>query len=226
MPEDAARDGWRYTKRVYRPAAHFADDASIESFSFSPEQPGDGAINVELAAYLPHETVHDAFLQCSAGNIATSGHDGFYYQLVEPHMVTRRFLAVAEGNELSCGGAHPANWTVYRTFDRQTGKEVDLYDWIGLPLGEEKTHLLPLALRTAVVDRWSHDNERDDDTCREVVADEDYWSLELTLDGISFTPELPRVVMACGDPVLLTWQNLTSFLDAEGRAGLALLQAK
>src|SRR5690606_24333095 len=39
--EPAELDGWRYTRQSYRPAAHFADEVSIESFAFAPEQPGD-----------------------------------------------------------------------------------------------------------------------------------------------------------------------------------------
>jgi hypothetical protein len=56
------------------------------------------------------------------------------------------------------------------------------------------------------------------------VAEQQYWRLELREQGIAFTPDLPRVVMACGDTTLLTWQALAPFLEAEGQAGLARLR--
>ena len=89
---------------------------------------------------------------------------------------------------------------------------------------------LPGGLREAILARWPSDDDTEEGTefaeeCREVVATSDYsWSLELARDGISFTPDLPRVVMACAESVLLEWPELELFLDAEGRAGLVRLQ--
>ena len=148
----------------------------------------------------------DAFLQCFAGQIGSLGIDGFFDQLVAPRMVSRNFLTVAEASETSCGGVHPNTSIVYRTFDRQTGKPVDLHDWIGAPLAPDEARVLPTDLREAVLARWPDDRGVDEgaEECREAVASQDYWMLELTLDGISFTPDLPRVAMACGESVLLT----------------------
>lgn len=229
VDEPAVHEGWRYTKRIYRPAPQFAEDVEVESFSFAPERRGDAAINAELAAYLPREMVDDAFVQCSAGNLSSFGHDGGFYQHVAPRMVTGRFITVAEANDTYCGGAHPSTWTTYRTFDRETGQEVDLDDWIGPPVGEDEAAPLPDGLRQAVLARWPSDYESVEEEeqvegCRESVASTAYWTLELAIDGISFTPDLPRVVMACTDSVLLDWDALAPFLDAEGRAGLARLR--
>jgi hypothetical protein len=145
-------------------------------------------------------------------------------------MISRRFLTVAEANDTYCGGAHPSTWTTYRTFDRETGQAVNLYDWIGPPIGEDEIRGLPAELREAVLARWPSDYVTEEDKeyaeeCREVVVTHDYsWTLELAREGISFTPDLPRVVMACTDSVLLTWAELAPFLDAEGKAGLARLR--
>jgi hypothetical protein len=224
--EEAEFEGWRYTRLVYRPPAHFAEDNASESFSFPSERPGDGAINAVLEAYLPRGAVDDLLVQCSAGSISAHGYDGGFYQHVEPRMVSSAFLTVAEANDTYCGGAHPATWTTYRAFDRETGGQVDLEDWLGAPGSGEEARPLRAALRRTVVASWRRNDERVDSECRDVIADAEYWGLELTRDGISFSPDLPRVVMACGDPVLLTWADLEPFLDAEGRAGLARLRGE
>jgi len=222
--EPATKDGWAYVRHLYRPPAHFREETSIEAFSFAPQQPGDAAINATLTAYRPRGAVGDEFLQCHAGQIASIGYDGFFDQLVEPRLVSRAFLTVAEHNDQSCGGTHPNTWTVYRTFDRDTGRPIDLYDWIGDPLGPDEARPLPTRLRDAVLASWPNDSDEGAQECRDVVASTDFWTLELARDGISFSPDLPRVVMACGDTVLLTWKDLDPYLDSEGRAGLARLR--
>ena len=54
----------------------------------------------------------------------------------------------------------------------------------------------------------------------------DTWSLDLRRDGIAFTPDLPRIVMACGDELVVSFRDLQPFLNATGKREVAALQAE
>jgi hypothetical protein len=64
-----------------------------------------------------------------------------------------------------------------------------------------------------------------EDDCADAVKTASTWSLELRAGGIAFTPDLPRVVMACGDEVMLSWKVLAPFLNSAGKREVAALQA-
>lgn len=219
--QPAVLGGWRYTRRTYRPPAHFRDEVSIESFTFAPKQPGDRAIVAYLDAQLPKGAPGDVFVECLAGGISSLGTDGYFEQTVKPTMAAGQFLAIDEVSSNSCGGAHPNHYTVPRTFDRRTGREVDLFDWIGDPRTESEGSAIPDALRGLVVARWPEDTAAD---CGELAAESDYWYLGLARDGLVFTPDMPHAATPCEEPITLEWQALSPFLDADGRAGLARLR--
>ena len=82
--ERGSLEGWQYTTRGYRPPAHFGEDVTIASFWFTPEQPGDAAINAVLAGSLPRGTVDDEFVDCLAGNISSFGTDGNFEKTAPP----------------------------------------------------------------------------------------------------------------------------------------------
>jgi hypothetical protein len=224
--ETADIRGWRYSRRIYRPAAHFADEVMIESFSFSPERAGDEAINAILAAYLPNGTLSDEFVQCFSGAIGQHGVDGYFEQLVMPKLTSRAFLTVHEANSNYCGGTRPSHWFRQRTFDRASGMEIDLFDWVGGGLDDDSygTGELPPVLLAEVLAHWPADPAEDIDDCREVVSITSHWNLELRREGLAFWPQVPHVALPCGAESLLGWDELAAFLDAEGKAGLARLR--
>jgi hypothetical protein len=213
--------GWAYTRKTYHPAKSFEDDVSIESFDFAPEQPGDKAIREMLAADLPGETVDDDFVKCLAGAIATLGIDGDYSLTVKPTLMSRAFLVTEQNSGSFCGGAHPNNYTLSRIFDRQSGEEIDLFGWIGDERIDGEDSIIPGALRDLILAKWPQDSA----DCREYVEDTSFWSIGLAKEGLEFRPDLPHVATACVEPVLIDWNALGPFLDAEGRAGLARLRA-
>jgi hypothetical protein len=219
--EDASLEGWTYTRRIFRPPAHFRDEVSIESFSFASGQTGDAAINAALAAHLPRGTVEDDFLQCLAGGISSLGTDGYYERTVRPMLVSAAFLAVDEANSDFCGGAHPNHWQVMRVFDRRTGTEIDLFDWLGEPYVEGETSPIAEGLRGLIIARWPRDADAE---CAVYAEEADYWSLGLARGGIVFQPDLPHAATPCEERITVEWQALAPFLDADGRAGLARLR--
>ncbi len=223
MSEPAELKGWRYTVQTYRPPAHFAEDVALESFSFEPDQPGDVAINQALSAIVPMPagTLEDEWLQCLAYAIAAGGRDGYYGQSVKPTMAIAPFLTVEVNRGDYCGGAHPNHDTFHRTYDRTTGEEMNIDAWFGSPDANGGVVTAP-ELRAMAMAKWPSDEDLEE--CREYAAEVDYWRLELARDGIVFTPDFPHALTACEEAALLTWSELTPFLDAEGRAGVARLR--
>jgi len=223
--ETVEEGGWRYTIRRYRPPRHFAEDVTIMTFAFADEQPGDPAINRELAAYLPQGSVRDEFVQCFAGTIASHGVDGYFEQAAIPKLVNSAFLAIHEASSDYCGGAHPNHGFRSRTFDRASGAEVDLFGWIGVPRTTEGwSQDLPPDLLAAVLARWPADPAEDEAECREVAESTTFWDLELRETGIAFWPDVPHVALPCRIESLLDWTALAPRLTDEGRAGLARLR--
>lgn len=221
VSEPAELAGWRYTRQSYQPAAHFIDEVAVETFTFTPERPGDHVIATWLASHLPHGTMADDFIECIGGAISSVGADGFFNQTLTPTLVSRDFVAVEESSGTFCGGAHPNYYTVTHTFDRLTGRELDLFDWIGEARIDGEDSTLAEPLRALVVARWPADAEED---CRELAEDTEYWSLGLARDGLVFRPDFPHVATACEEPVTVEWSALAPFLDKEGEEGLARLR--
>src|SRR5690606_16075013 len=67
------------------PAGALAEeDVDLESFTFTPEQPGDARILTELAKGLPTGDYRDTYLQCMGDTIAVHGTDGKYWTRSHP----------------------------------------------------------------------------------------------------------------------------------------------
>lgn len=238
---DAAElHGWRYTTRAYTPAAHFAPEVAIDSFVVPLEQPGDAAINAALAAVLPQGTVADPFVQCLAGSIASLGYDGDYALFLQPVVVTPAFLVALESSSMFCGGAHPGHSYRYRTFDRVSGAELDLFDWLGdaaverHPDGAAGTGYATVrpALQALIVARApladlaaSADAEDASypDECLELARAEDLWTLGLSRRGMLFVPSMPHVATPCVASFTVPWEQLERFLTDAGWAASATL---
>jgi len=225
VSEEARLPGLTYTRHSYRPAAHFAEDLSLESFSIKPEQPGDAAINQALSVLVPMPggTLEDESLQCLAYAIAAGGLEGYFARSIMPKMAVGPFLTIEMSSGDYCGGAHPYHDMFHLTYDRVTGEEVKIDGWFGSPDTNGGVVTAP-ELRAAALAKWPADEDLEE--CREYAGEVQYWRLELTGDGISFTPSFPHALKACEESALLTWDELVPFLDAEGRAGFARLRGR
>jgi hypothetical protein len=210
-----------YERLTYIPPAHLADDVAITTFTFPPQQPGDPAINAALRAALPGGAAGDDLFACMGGALSALGFDGSFDRSLTPVLTSDAFLVVDESDADFCGGAHPNYWTALRTFDRQSGVEVDLFDWVGAARVEGEAATLAPKLRALAMAHWPSDAEAE---CREYAADNEYWSIGLARDGLVFQPDLPHVATACEERVTVEWDALAPFLDAEGKAGLQRLR--
>lgn len=203
------------------------DSISVESFQLTGTGPVIAAINRRLRD--PFDKADEGWKWCLR-NAGAWGAD--YHDEIEAQLVTARWLSVTARNENFCGGAHPNNSSQPILFDRQNGKPVDLYDWFGGASSiREKVEGYPETIDTLtgklfdlVLALHPRASESEED-CGGAVKSASSWTLELKAEGIAFTPDLPRVVMACGDEVVVPWNKLTPFLNSTGKQEVASLRA-
>ncbi len=157
----------------------------------------------------------------SLGSLGTDGDFNFGYA---PRAATSSFLTVTANAGGFCGGAHPYADYWWLTFDRQTGKKVDLGTWLtpaAVPRSDwfEDSALRPLspAFKRIVLRRLKFA----DSECRAVVSEAEYWNIGLDRTGLVFSPSLPHVAMACGDDAAVPFAELGPWLSAAGKAGVA-----
>ncbi len=198
------------------------DNVSVVSFQLPGSDAATVAINRRLMA--PFDQADEGWTFCLR-NAGAFGAD--YHEAVEPAFASSRWLMVNVSTDSFCGGAHPNSSNDPLLFDRTTGATVDLYDWfasaavVRTPVeGYGTIDTLGPALRKHVVDRLA----LDDRECRASVDSARSWGLALTAKGMAFTPDLPRVVMACGVTAVLPWKELTEYLNPTGQREVAALQ--
>lgn len=204
------------------------DSISVESFQLPGSGPAITAINRRLRE--PFAKSDDGWKWClrNAGAWGADYHDG-----VEARLVTTRFLSVMSRNENFCGGPHPNNSNQPILFDRQSGKSVDLYTWFdGESSNREKVKGYAETIDTLTGKLFElvlalHPRAGEsEENCGGAVKTASSWTLELKAEGIAFTPDLPRVVMACGDEVVLPWSRLQPYLSPIGRREVAALRTE
>jgi hypothetical protein len=235
----AELDGWRYTALTYRPPAHFAEEVFLESFAYASERPGDAGILAALAKEMPAAGRPAPYLQCMGDSIAVNGRDGYYSNASKPSLVSPEWLVTLESYDVYCGGAHPSHGFFHRTFDRQSGEEVELARWLGETAIEHKSYegdedgydLVRPALRELILARGVSDDgpptaedESDEAECREAAREQEFWTFGLSREGMLFVPSLPHVIAACQATYTVPWPEVAPFLNETGRAGLARLR--
>ena len=224
-PQGKAR--FAYDELHYDVGAAF-DSVQIASFALKPQLPGDAAINAAVALEpLKPGSVAD-FAECMGGNLSSLGTDGDFSLILTPNAILGDFLTVAVLQGYFCGGPHPDAVTTYRTFDRRTGKEFALTDWLASsarqPIdGDTSASSLVQpteALRKLIVAHFPRPTD-DTDGCFDLVASAEFWTISLTSEGLAFEPSLPHTAAACGDVAPLTFSALAPYLSSAGKAGAA-----
>jgi hypothetical protein len=144
-------------------------------------------------------------------------------------MIARRWLSVAHHWDGFCGGAHPDSSNSHRLFDRASGAEVDLNDWLNEtavrregPRGsDEEIKTLQPAFREAILSGWHPEAD-----CEDVIRTAEFWNIGLRRDGFVLEPSLPHVAQACGETFTLPFDRLRPFLTEEGAANLRALRTE
>lgn len=223
--------GTAYTSLDYRgPARAGLEGYTITSLALDPLQPGDAAINRALAAFLPDGTAAHQMGQC-VGMSLPGGISGYAEEALVPNLLTARWLGLRYSGTGYCGGAHPNHFNTMAVYDRNTGAEVDPSTWFkpgALGFYEWESELEPKPLKRLVeapgLPLWTviaaHWPARDDESgCG--PPEEPFqsgWEIGLTREGPVFVPQLPHVIFACTEEIVVPWKDARPFLSAEGQA--------
>ena len=230
VPVAASTGKLVYTRLEYRVGKSFTG-VTIASFALRPERPGDKAINLALRGLLDPAKGSIDYLGCMKGNIALAGTDGEFTMAAEPSFASDQYLEATVHEDGSCGGAHPYNGSHMLIFDRVSGKRVEPATWLAasaiamkydkdLDYTERK---LTAAFKAVVLRHMTIDG---DPECKDVLADAEQWKIGLAETGLTFEPDLPRVVQACGDIGSVRWAELTPWLSPAGKAMRARVEGK
>ncbi len=231
VSQRATLDGVSYTRLTAEVGPAF--EVTIMSFALDGEAPATRRINELLRQPLPTDPATSEWFECMQGNLNTHGSDGGYERTLEPVMITARWLTVRDHSDTYCGGNHPNIENLSRTFDRASGREVNLHDWLSeravnrtrYPGSEEDNITLTEPFRRLVVGPRRRGGDSDAAECREAILGTEYWGIGLTRTGLVFSPSLAHVIMACGEDFRVPFARLAPFLSAQGRDGAASLQA-
>ncbi|GAA4021799.1 DUF3298 domain-containing protein [Sphingomonas swuensis] len=225
---EVVQAGQRVTLTTLDTRGHFPDFSIV-----SLQLPGAGSAVAQINRRLfePFRDSEEAdWKGCDRGGYWGGGTGASYDVELTLTLATRRWLAVMERGGGFCEGAHPDEWSNPLLFDRRSGAEVELLDWLStravtkerLGEGEDRFYrTLTPAFRAVLMKRYRHDDE-----CTEAVADTEGWSAELRRTGIVFLPSMPHVMQACEEEVLLPWASLGPWLSGEGRSEVAALKAE
>lgn len=222
-----SRNGAPYTKWTFKPGPWLDDEVEISTFTLDRAGSAIAKINALLRASLPKANGTGDWLDCIAGNVASSSMDGTWYDMIEPKIITDRWLAAQENSETNCGGPHPENINTPRTFDLLRGTEVDPLDWLGSGAvhredfggqGGVYKSLRPNFL-AAMLKGWKG-VDRD---CDEAMRSQASWSVGVDRGALIFSPNFPRVIMACGEDFKVSFARLQPWLNGTGKAAVATL---
>ena len=220
-------DGKRYTTWTFKAGPWLNDEVEITTFTLDRSDPQTAKINALLRAALPKADGTGEWLDCVAGNVNWSGRDGTYYKIIEPRLIGKRWMAANEHGDYYCGGAHPESVNTPRTFDLALGMEVDPLDWFG-PKAVHREDLggeygIYKTLTPSFVKVVLNGRNLDDFDCDQATKEQESWSVGIKAGALVFTPNFPRVIMACGEDFEVSFARLQPWLNGQGKAAIATL---
>ncbi|HEY0112493.1 MAG TPA: hypothetical protein VGB59_05005 [Allosphingosinicella sp.] len=203
-------------------------DVSVETIEFGGG--GDAVRRINEALSRPLSDPEFGWFSCIQTSLTQSPHEGSFHAVLQPALISRRWLSITDQHDVFCGGAYPSSGQVYRLFDRMTGKEVDLRDWFntravkreGAAGSADAIRTLTPEFRRFLLAGW----RAEDPECTEVVRDEEFWNVGLTRKGLVFAPSLAHAVQACGIELTYSFERLRPFLTEEAASFLAAIDAE
>jgi hypothetical protein len=227
VQKPARRDGISYARLVLDDRGHFGDEVAVESFALEGSSAAVRRINRRFTPSGPNGA--DGWLSCITSGWNYGPH-AEWGETFKPRMFTRRWLTVSYELGYYCGGPHPDSSSETLTFDRRTGAEVDLYEWLS-PRATERVisksgAVQATKLRPAFRELLLRGHVIKDAECREVLERSDYWGIELTRTALVFTPTLAHVELGCSDEFPMSFAALAPYLSDAGKKNVAELQAE
>lgn len=215
--------GLRYSLMTYDVGPAFPS-VWITGFSLPGKSAAVRAINAAVRLDPMKKDSEADFASCLSQSLANVGTDGDFNFSYRPERTAGGFVSVIGTSDYSCGGIHPDTYSFHRIFDYRTGREVRAAAWFtprgvkpGQPDAADHSIELASALRNVVV---AHARALSKE-CAVPVSTANWWDVGLANGGLLFTPTLPHVVAACGDPVTVPVRALVPFLSTEGKAAMA-----
>jgi hypothetical protein len=220
--------------RILAVPPSYPDQVSYRSFRLAAAAPGTAAVNVLLARAIELGSAGESEWSLCLAAAGNSGGD--FHAALEPVRIGRRFLAVHEQREGSCGGAHPYSGAYMGLFDLVEGREIALRDWLhpraldrdllastseAIPQSEPNVLPLSAVLRRLLVRRAAKPQA----DCKGAAKDASFWTVGVGRDAFLFSPQLGHAVRACAEEISLPFSAMRPFLSAEGKRALALLRA-
>ncbi len=215
----ATFEGRAYTRLILDYHGHFGKGISVETFALTGASPAIAKINAILARPLDPKR-DDSWFACVRMAADSSPYGADDNELLEPTLITAKWLAINQHSDNFCGGAHPNSANDPRLFDLTSGSEINLFDWFN-DKAVKREHFdgeaapfvtLQPAFQRLVMAGWKSDSE-----CREAVKNENYWSVALTRSGFALTPNLAHVVQACGENFKLSFAEAAPYLNSIGK---------
>ena len=121
-------------------------------------------------------------------------------------------------------GRIPRTDNIPHTYDLVKGVEVDPLDWL-LPTAVHREELEEYGPSTLTADfvalilkDWRAGDDEHDDECRESTLRKNRGASGSRAAPSVFSPNFPRVIMACGDDYKVPFAELQPWLNAEGKA--------
>lgn len=213
-----------YTGLTWNVGPGFAD-VVLESFEFPAARPGDAPINAALRLDPDKLVGAGAYLSCVMDAMQFGTSDGDYQVINEPIHASRAFIGVKAYNGGYCGGAHPFHSYGYQTWDRETGGQIQLGEWlrpeafarVRYPGSTDTSYQATPAFARFLASHIRFDEPE----CRSMVEEEQFWDIGLTDTGMIFTPGLSYAATPCIDDAAIPYAQLTRWLNSVGRAGVA-----
>lgn len=209
--------------RVYR-KLHFSDWQSIELLG---DAPGIAAINAHYALSNDREA-HDDYYQTRRYLLRryASGQMVYGEQSIEPLFWSRDFVVIRNYQWPPGYGANGIH-IHYKTWDLQTGEEINLTDWLAdNQLNSFGQPVLPSALCRHLVRHYRLQVWDDEpvDEVRDCEAEQMFlFSLILRTDGITFQPDNYQAPWR--GSAALDFNELQPFLNTQGKAAVARMKA-
>jgi hypothetical protein len=224
LTKPAVKDGVHYTRLILDTRGHFGDDVGVETFALDGDTPAIKRINAKLREPLGAQS--GTWFECIRGASDSGPNGGASSETISPRMIARRWLIVMDESGWDCGGAHPDDANIPRTFDLTTGAEVNVFDWFNdKAVKREPVEGYPPLIslrpqfRSLVLGGW----KGDDAECSDAIRTDDYWHAEPTRTGFVFTPDLPHVAQACSEDFKVPLAKVQPWLNDKGRAAVAAL---
>ena len=133
--------------------------------------------------------------------------------IVKLESVTQHFVLLRQSSAYFCAGAHPDDSSSLLVVDRRSGETIDIENWLKDPLDAIGRILLQL-MAPFVAGHLLR-------PCKDALEKDTTFVIWPSLDGLVLAPNLPHVIEACSEEMIIPYARLASRLTPAGRRGAA-----